>query len=63
MYEITTKTTPNLFKDAIWAQHGHSLTPSLQNRCYSTSGERVAKYNGTKDANVRFALPHKTPFG
>ncbi|KAF4444905.1 isocitrate dehydrogenase (NAD) [Fusarium acutatum] len=26
------------------------------NRCYSTSGERVAKYNGTKDANGNFLV-------
>lgn len=53
---LQTKTTPNLFKHAIWAHQGHSLTHSLQNRCYSTSGERVAKYNGTKDANGNFLV-------
>ncbi|CAG7564785.1 uncharacterized protein FIESC28_06752 [Fusarium coffeatum] len=26
------------------------------NRCYSTSGERVAKYNGTKDSNGNFLV-------
>ncbi|KAF9763956.1 NAD-dependent isocitrate dehydrogenase [Fusarium sp. DS 682] len=26
------------------------------NRCYSTSGDRVAKYNGTKDANGNFLV-------
>jgi len=44
------------------ALHEHSLTFLIQNRCYSTSGERVAKYNGTKDSNVRFALSHNTAF-
>lgn len=29
--------------------------PPSQNRCYSTAGDRVAKYNGTKDSNVCFA--------
>lgn len=30
--------------------------PPLQNRCYSTAGDRVAQYKGTKDSNVRFVF-------
>ncbi|KAF4345195.1 isocitrate dehydrogenase (NAD) [Fusarium beomiforme] len=38
------------------ALHAAAPRALFYNRCYSTSGDRVAKYNGTKDANGNFLV-------
>ncbi|KAJ4322595.1 NAD-dependent isocitrate dehydrogenase [Fusarium piperis] len=43
-------------RHAVRAAPRAAVSWAVYNRCYSTAGEKVAKYNGTKDANGNFLV-------